>query len=320
MKLFLKKLILFSLGLIGLLFSVQIIWFNTYSTPPPTVSKNLCFNTKAMFLKHHQLQSDVEILAIGSSMSLINLNSNSIKKHFKTDRFINTAAWGIGMLETYQLIEIYQKKYQPKTIIIASNIADFRKPSTNINYTAFEQYLTEGLSPFNHLRANNFAQAIAEAQHYDWYKDDSTHYTSLNFDASGGVNYHKEGFNIDSARWNGSGFKSDFMVGIQYVYLDSISRYCKEHSIKLIFAQTPIRNGLMLKLNQDEKQILNNHIDKVKSIVTAYKLAFINSNNRTWPDSLFVDISHLNKEGSLLFTDYLAQQLNVDHFKQLKFK
>ena len=134
MQIFIKKILFFIGGITTLSIVFFTLWLNYYSTPPPNLSNSISLNAKVLFLKNNFSRANIDILAIGSSMSLNNINSSSITKAYSDEQYLNLSSWGLTMEETFNLIKIYNKKYHPKTIIISSNYSDFKGSSQKIKY------------------------------------------------------------------------------------------------------------------------------------------------------------------------------------------
>src|SRR5882762_5458526 len=96
MKRFVVKLVLFLC--LSLLLSAGLLLF--YSTshniendlPGPNLSNSFSLNEKLLFLRKHSGKKN--ILAIGSSMALNNLHSETIVNILNDTSYINAASWG----------------------------------------------------------------------------------------------------------------------------------------------------------------------------------------------------------------------------------
>ena len=123
----------------------------------------------------------------------------------------------------------------------------------------------------------------------------------------------KNNFNINLNRWNGKSIKEFVLDSSRYNYLDSVSLYCSRNDIKLVFIQSPFREGYYSQLDKQSLNILNTHENKINSILSRNNQIFIKTKNQLWRDDLFVDYSHLNKEGAKKYTQYF-----IDEYKARK--
>ena len=295
MKKFIGKTVLFIIPII----IIPMIILIYYGFPPPKLSKSMSFNAKAWNIKGMQLDGNIDVLAIGSSMSLNNIHTGTVKKYFGVN-YVNLSSWGQNIAEDYNLIKIFSQRHKPKTIIISSAYMDFNNDSKGINYYSLENYLDGNkISDFKYLNMRNL---LSESRNYFNMKNDTKSYLSLMYDDCGGINFEKNNFNINLNRWNGNSIDEFVFDSSRYNYLDSISVYCSRNDIKLVFIQSPFREGYYSQLNKQALNILNTHENKINLILSRNNQIFIKTENQLWRDDLFVDYSHLNKEGAKKYT------------------
>jgi hypothetical protein len=315
MQKFIKKSLFFFGGIVSLLIVFFPIWFQFYTLPPPNVSNSISLNAKVLYLKDNLPKGNIDILSIGSSMSLNNINSNSIAKNQYNKNYINVSSWGLNIEESFNLLKTYNIKYNPKTVIISSNLVDFFISKQKIKYNIINKFLASNNFNIHYLKFWSFSQAIRDSRLLSLYKYDNTIYESLKFDKYGGVNYPGNNFKINDKRWQGEKLKNYSIDTIQYSYLDSISKYCSSNGIKFVFIQSPFREGYYSKLKKEELCIIQNHIDKVEIILNNTNSLFVNSLVENWNDRLFVDFTHLNEEGSRLYTEYFLEQMKMHELR-----
>lgn len=284
------------------------VWVLYFGFPPPNFSDSLSFNAKSQFIKKNNFNQKLNVLAVGSSMTLNNINSNSIKRNFGK-RYLNFSSWGQNIEEDYKLIKIFEKHLKPQTIILSSNIMDFNSNLKNIKYEKLESCLFER-NQFPPMPSNLkvFSQ---NSINYHNYKQNSHIYSYLKFDCFGGVNFTSKDFKITKERWKGNSISKSIIDPAQYRFLDSIASLCDKRNIRFIFIQSPFREGWISHISRDEKEVLKNHIDKLQNILNNNQSIFINTQKRIWNDSLFVDYAHLNKEGSKKYTDLIIEKLKM---------
>ncbi len=312
---FIKKTILFfaffGLTFIGI-FAAWIIYnYPAVDNPAPNLSNSYSFNEKMLFMKNSKTKK-LDALAIGSSMSLNNLHSETIARQLGTKSFINASSWGLNMKDNYRLLKVLNEIYHPNVLLVAANISDFQRVSKTIRYELVKGYLESPFSNLNYyLKTFNMEYYFQNIKYASEVRNNVHDYEYLNYDKYGGMNYGAEDFNINQERWMGDSIVDANFDPLQYQYLDSISTYCENNNIKLYFFQSPFREGYYSNLNEKEKKLIYSHIERIQHILRDGNCTFINTVDTTWSDSLFVDWTHLNKNGAKLFTEYCFDKVKV---------
>lgn len=302
---FIKNIIFFSLGFIplltfGIFMFVKIVGVD--NIPPVQVSNSVALNDKILFCNHHKLSENI---SIGSSMTLNNANSESIIKFLNSDDYLNLSSWGLRIEDVYVLFIEYAKVKIPKNVFIISSYKDFASKEINYNKEDFSNLLTTKNTYLYYLKYPEIQYYTTNVMYYSTLKRADTLYESLKYDNYGQVKYTLNGFSINEERWNH--LVTDAKIEkLNYQYLDSIASFCKQHQINLYFIQSPIRVGLLNKVDQ---QKLDKHINSLIKIINKHNKVFINGSDTTWSDSLFVDSAHMNKEGARVFTDYFLAKI-----------
>jgi hypothetical protein len=78
-----------------------------------------------------------------------------------------------------------------------------------------------------------------------------------------------------------------------------------------MFFQSPIRQSVWRDLDITKLSNLNFHVKKVKNIIEANNQIFINSSEKLWSDTLFVDAIHFNEVGAQLFTEFCFDKIKA---------
>src|SRR3982751_6326885 len=109
MNSFLKKIGLFSLLCMLLSAVIVGVYKLRYDVsckdfPAPALSDSYSLNEKIEFLRTKE--KDIPILAIGSSIALNNLHSETIAKNITGKKFLNAASWGMNMGDNYSLLKV----------------------------------------------------------------------------------------------------------------------------------------------------------------------------------------------------------------------
>ena len=311
---FLKKCSLFFLQFCLFTVIIIIVYILRYDItsndiPAPRLSDSYSLNEKIEFLR--KSKKNTAIITIGSSISLNNLHSETIKRKLHSDSYLNASSWGMNMQDNYSLLKVLHEVYHPNTIIIASSISEFELPPKQVDYPVVKNYLTSSnvVSDFYHLTCFNLRYYMKNFKYTKLVKSAKNQYEYLGFDENGGVNIDDNNFKIDSVRWDFD-FNFKKIIPINYTYLDSISKFCKSNNIKLLFFQSPFRRGLYTKLDNKKLNEMELYINHVENILKKDKHMFINSNKILWADTFFIDSEHFNIKGAKNFTEYCFSQID----------
>lgn len=274
-----------------------------YDIPAPRLSDSFSLNEKIEFIRKNN--KSAEIIAIGSSICLNNMHSKTIVQRLHSDSYLNTSSWGTTMQDNYLLLKILCEIHTPNTLILASNITEFQLPSKKIDSSLLKNYLisSDFISNLYYLKCFDLRYYIDNFKYAKKVRSSKNDYEYLVFDEHGGVNLDGTNFKIDMKRWN-TGFESGEIIDDNYLYLDSISSFCKSNNIELLFFQSPFRNGLYSSFDNSKLAALKLHVRKIESILETDQHVFIDSNMHLWGDTLFIDGEHLSSKGAESFTEY----------------
>ena len=307
MKSFVLKLVsflCFSLLLsMGLLFYYSTSHDIEHDLPAPNLSNNLSLNEKLLFLRKHAFQKN--ILAIGSSMALNNLHSETIVEKFQDTSYLNAASWGSSMKDNFLLIKTLAKIHHPHTLMISSYNVDFTQEDKIVKWQLLEDYLTSSQNTlwYYHLRCFNLSYYEKNIDYVKKIRTNSHHRDYMGLDAYGAVAFDRQHFTINPKDW-GDDLLDRKPLLHQYAYLDSIALFCKEQHMTLLFFQSPVRKGLYQKFSKEKLQKHHAHISRLQAILHKHDVSFVNTEQVLWDDSLFVDAIHLNADGAKLYTAY----------------
>jgi hypothetical protein len=297
--------------LIVLIFSIWVlISYPEVDIPAPNLSNSYSFNEKMLFMNGQNKAMNLDVLAIGSSLTLNNLQSISVTEILNTENFVNASSWGLGMKDNFHLLKVLNEIYNPKELIMVINLIDFQNKNkhVNIKFNYLKDFLSTNFSFIYHLKTFNLEYYFDNIRYSQKVRNCINDYEYLGFDKYGGVNFCAEDFKIDITSWNGDSEFSDLDVD-QYQYMDSIASFCNNKAIKLYVFQSPFRQGYYLNIDETEKKMVHSHSEMIQKIINKYNISFANSLDRTWSDSLFVDVKHLNDTGAKLFTEYCFEKI-----------
>lgn len=252
----------------------------------------------------------IDIIAIGSSMTLNNLYSKSIINEFTSSSYYNLSSWGIRIKDVNKLMPIYVEMYHPKLVIIVSNVVDFTQGGTKLDLSLIKRYLISKNRKNYFLTNFDLKYLIKRSLDNTYNLTHSDVYSSLKYDEYGGVVFQENDFKISQRRWEN---KPDFtkISEINYVALAELCSFLKEKKIKLIFIQSPFRDGLL-----DGKYIdaLQDHIIKVKKIVLKSGHVYVDTTVYNWPSKYFVDSVHLSNIGTRRLTNIFLNEVKGKMF------
>ncbi len=271
--------------------------------PAPDLSDSYSYNEKMEFLRRRDKNADV--ITVGSSLSLNNLDSKTITEELQSNSYINLSSWGMSMKDIFLLLKVQSEIHRPSTLVMASGIMDFQASEKNVKFSVLKDFLhsDDKTQIFYHLKCFNLKYYLSNFKYAQKVRSIPNSYDYLGYDEYGTVNIDSRDFKINERRWKND-YLSDRLSQVQYAYLDSIASFCKENGIQLLFFQSPYRQGLYSSFDSAKIKMLTDHVSKVENILGSYHYAFINTNNRVWEDSLFIDGTHFSAEGAKLFTKY----------------
>jgi len=276
---------------------------------PPYYSNSFSLNAKLLHIQKQSFRK-LDVLAIGSSVTLNHLNSQVIVKRFGSN-YYNFSAWAQEMSMTRYFGEFYAKLYDPQLVIVVSHYYCFTD-DRGIDYSSFSPIvftLQMDVLNWGYAGSMNLRTARKEFKLNQHCFLDREDYESLVFDAYGGVPLTIPKEKISMKRWNDP-FNADTSES-QYTELEKLSKYLSERNIKLVVVQTPIRKS---DIDEQTKNQMKQHRFRCDQILNAHQNIFVDfSLEESLADEAFyVDRVHLNELGATLFT-----QMLVDHIDSL---
>lgn len=216
--------------------------------------------------------------------------------------FYNVSAWGLQLVDDYELIKYIVERYSPNEIIIFGNLIDFVEgPSTQTNIDKAKDYLDDIF--FNDIKLildYGFPNNISTKREYlDRHFAPTELNEDLRYDEWGGVLLDVYGDDILKVRYDDCLTTSP--QDCQYDALEKIAQYLYERNIKLYYVQTPVRKHYLSEEGAEDKML--RHCEKCRMIVEkngGYYVNFLNFQKYT--DEYFADCIHLNKDGAQMLT------------------
>lgn len=299
-----KKFVFTFLGLTTTaVMSVLLILFLAYKTgnlAAPPVTGSLSFDEKLYYTAGMKGVKDIDVLAVGSSMTFNNLSSAPIADRI-SKKFINFSSWGLTIEQTAYFIKFLVPLYKPKIVIIVSSPMDFY-------YSKRSPALFDKNEVRRYLMGHDVIQSYGK--HFDpiyllklskdikELRSSNSRYESLLFDAYGGVLLDINKANIDRERWE-TRIDPARLDPEAYRALENLGLFLKQQKITFVMVQPPMRHAAVDGLSGQ----LANHWQKVKDISSNTSFIFVNMHERlNLSDDFFVDYAHLNYKGADIFT------------------
>ena len=302
---FLARCLLLAIPIAGML-AAFVGWHRDHF-PAPHATNNLALNEKAAAFSAHA-HARMELLAFGSSMSLNNLSSDVVTRHFGTTAWFNLGAWGLDMSQTCALAQRFATEHQPRTVVITGNLMDFAAGGdrSSLELDAVVALANEGASIPAYVRHPAMAYYLRQAESNRIRYNDRANYECLMMDAHGGVALDVPRGRIIAERWTrpvpGAGALDDR----QYDALHALSAVLARAGTQLIYIGAPYRAGVV---HDAERRTIAAHDARVRAIIEGQGHRYVDAGDRDWPDELYCDSSHLNGDGARLFTGHVLAKL-----------
>lgn len=293
----------FSLNVLVLIVLVLLYRFDFL--PPPPFAGSISFDEKICFVRSKK-EEKINILALGSSMTLNNLHSATLKTHLPDSGFLNVAAWGMLIRQDYEFAKYLLNFFSPELLVICSDIEDFkfdRSPDVIFNKKITTYYLKSGdvFSTYLFLFSGNYLRSNISS-----IKKNRTHrhiYESLSFDPHGGVALSAGAdFQRLESRWQGLVLNELEVDRRNYEALVKLAELCEQRGIRLLFALTPTRR----EIYEQRLSLFKGHEEKLRLLAAEHDFIYVDLEKAPrFGDELFADWSHLNEAGAKRFTEYL---------------
>jgi hypothetical protein len=271
----------------------------------------VCFDEKIRFLRNSPTKN-CDLLVIGSSMALNNIDSEALLKHLPGTQVLNSGAWNMKIGQTRAALECLLRVYRPRTVLFLCGPMDF--------------YLTEFPSQF--FDAGEVTQFVSGRswsvpvllRHFDlqyyvkWSfkiaqsRSSRNEYLSVMFDPSGSLPLEISYPNINWRRWNLK-VSPEEVDPTQYDELARIADLVRDRGMNLICIQPPMRRGSVLV---ESIAAVDDHWSRIEKILARRGFRFWNLNDIGLSDDYFADYSHLNYKGAPIFSEIVGRRLNVE--------
>ena len=277
----------------------------------PMLTNSVSFDSKIVQIQERKIRIR-DIISIGSSITLNNLESKTILDSLTHMSYYNFSSWGLQMSDVNEVTGFLLTSLRPKMVLICSSIPDFRLEGNSsiasyVHKSDFsrenwkETFYLENYSPISDL--------ISRKLEYNRLRSETQDYNSLAFDSSGGVILCIPANKIDSIRWNlNSSFPTSFTQS-QYRSLEKLCDLLQKAKLYFAFIQSPIKQ--LYYNSPGKRESVANHLKICRAIVESRGglLLDYSFSQEFTSDSMFVDQFHLSARGADLFTRNIVSQL-----------
>lgn len=290
----------FTAIIVSLILTGLFVAYRTGNLAAPPITGSISFDEKLHYIARTKQVEDIDVLAVGSSMTFNNLSSEPVADRI-SKKFINFSSWGLTIEQTAYLIKFLVPLYKPKIVIVVSSPMDFyysnRTPAL-FDKNEVKQYLlnldvVQSYSKhFDPIYLFNSSRDIKDL------RESNNRYESLLFDSYGGVLLDIDKSAINKQRWN-TRIDPAKLDPNAYRAFESLALFLKQQNIAFIMLQPPMRRAAV----QDLSGQLAQHWQKIEDVSSGTSLTFINMHEQLdFADDLFVDYAHLNSKGAEIFT------------------
>lgn len=273
--------------------------------PPPPFAKSISFDAKAVWLRDHaRLREPIDLLALGSSMTLNNFNSQTVFDALPGQHYVNGSSWGLKMRHIDQLFRFLNERDRISTLVVCSSIVDFRTDEDEIPVQVphaglLAYYLDDGSKALCELLLFSGRYFVGNMKKMRFLTERNDDYQSLRFDRGGGVPFASRGFAIDSSRWEGKFLEHVVIDERNYTALHDLARYCRARGIGMVLCTTPARRQALSYLPAG---VLAGHMARLRTMASADNFLLLEADNNHFDDAMFVDWGHLNEVGAKRYT------------------
>ena len=286
---------------------IGISFFAAYKTGnliAPPITGSLSFDEKLFFIAKTRPIDKIDVLAVGSSMTLNNLSSLPVVNGI-SDKFINFASWGLSIKQSEYFIRFLVPLYRPKVVIIVSSPLDFyfdKRDASLFDKEEVNRYLSDGDIIRSYSRHVYPLYMLKASRNIKQQRLLNTMYESLLYDPYGGVLLNIDKSNINQQRWDTKLHLSQIDDNA-YGSLERLANFLAAEGIVLVMVQPPIRRAAITGTEDSVER----HWKRIEDISLKTSFIFINMDRKLeFSDDYFVDYTHLNRRGADIFTTSLV--------------
>jgi hypothetical protein len=282
------------------------VYYHKDYLPAPRYTGNVALNEKLLTLSALPKDS-IEVIAVGSSMTLNNLASSPVVELLGTRAYVNLGAWGLGIRETTELLPAFVDRLRPSTVILVTNLMDFEPQATlsNEEIATVVHKLQEGRNIWDHLRYWDSPWFLRQMELNRIRYHDRGNYEFLGFDEHGAATLEVPKERILPSRFDEQPPKAKDLDSTLYTRVEEMAGWLRARDIDLILLRSPYRQGLQTPQLKELDQL---HGERLQRILAKAGHRSADGNEFEWADSLFNDASHLDRAGAEAFTRWALER------------
>ncbi len=302
---FLLRCLLLGLPVAGMLAAYCGLYASYF--PAPHITNNLSINEKAMFLRKRGMRPP-QVLALGSSMTQINLSTRAVMEHYRDSAYLNFSGWGLDMHQADALARLLVPALKPRTVLMSSNLMDFsRDPDrATIDPPKVAELALGGNVLKAYLLNPTLAYYLRQMETNRTRFTDPSSYECLMYDAHGGVSMNVVKERINPVFWDRTPPTIADLDSAQYTAFNDLCAYLRGQGTDLVYVLAPYRAGLHTPAADSAIAF---HRVRIKAITARHGHAYADVEDQRWADSLYCDASHFNAAGAYLFSRTVLQRV-----------
>jgi hypothetical protein len=295
---FLLQCLLLSLPVLGMLLGYCAL--NARYFPAPRITNNLSINEKALFLRERPA-SQVNILALGSSMTQINLSTKAVLERFGDTAYFNFSGWGMDMKQANELARLFVPRMKPRLYLMSSNLMDFSidPDRADIDPPKVADLAFGGSLLKAYLTRPALAYYLRQMETNKTRFNDPSSYECLMFDAHGGVALNVAKERMNQVLMDRPPPAPEKLDSAQYVAFEDLCEYLRQEEVDLVYMLSPYRAGLH---TAEADRAIALHAERVRTILARHGHRYADVEDMRWADSLYCDASHFNEAGAYAFS------------------
>ena len=286
---------------------------------PVPLTGSISFNEKAELLRRDR-HMPIDVLAVGSSMTLDNLDGQIVKEHLPGDaNLFNAGSFGLKISQSAHLAQLILRKRNPAAVIMVTGPEDFTvNQQAGLDYDDgdFERFTDGGFYPWFVARHFDMAYYRSGMKEIRLDRRSRRDYGSLAFDKYGGVLLNIHFPHVNMVRWNA---RADLIHSdpTEWDAFESFAEFLHQRKISFYVAQSPLRKA---PVNAEMASLMKARCARLARIVEAHGGAFFDGfDHCPLDDSYFADYAHLNAQGADKFTTAFMDAIDPE-LKTLQFK
>ncbi|SOE72061.1 hypothetical protein SAMN05446635_4310 [Burkholderia sp. OK233] len=277
--------------------------------PAPRLSASEAFNEKSAWLRERLTPTNCDVLVIGSSVALNDMDGQQLARSLKTSNIINAASWGLNIEDLPTFYTHLSQHCKFRTVILATTYVDFEDHwEKDIDWQAFERYLSGAqLEPYIQSPDLYYYTRRVTAGWHD--RDHPGNVDSLDFDHGGSVLLSCAKHDLADERVYG--YRTHPISSLRpaaYAALAQLAGQVRQDGARFIIVSTPVEAVARAQFGTTLKTFWQ----PIEKFAQTHSIEFVYGQTElALADTSFVDYLHLNRCGAEAFTRWFVHSLSV---------